>query len=284
VLYKAPPRWAAELDRSVPALLVKVGRYPLHHGGLGVVRSLGRVGIPVYAVTEDHLTPAARSRYLTGHFVWRSGGDTDPGELVERLRTIGRALGRRAVPVATDDEAATLLAEHAGELAEHFLLPPVPPDLPRRLASKQGLFELCRRHAVPTPQTVFPTSRDDLLAHADRLRYPVVAKNIAPWSRLTAPVVAGTTVVRTERELLDRFAGLEDLSGLLLQEYLPAQSAEDWFVHLYCDTTGAGGLTMVGRKSYDWPPGRGITADARSVANPALAELAVNFCREIGYR
>jgi predicted ATP-grasp superfamily ATP-dependent carboligase len=279
-----PRRWATELDRSVPALLVKVGRYPLHHGGLGVVRSLGRVGIPVYAITEDHLTPVARSRYLSGHFVWRRSSDTDPAELVERLRAIGRTLGRRAVAVATDDEAATLLAEHADDLAEHYLLPPVAPDLPGRLASKRGLFELCSRYGVPTPQTVFPTSASDLLAHATQLGYPLVAKNTAPWTRLKAPLVPGTTVIRTEQELLDRFAGLDDLSGLLLQEYVPPESAEDWFVHLYCDTTADNGLTMVGRKAYDWPPGRGITADARSIANAELEALAVNFCREVGYR
>ena len=63
-----------ELDTSVPVLLVKVGSYPLHIGGLGLLRSLGRLGVPVYAVTEDHLTPAAVSRYLTGHVVWRAMG------------------------------------------------------------------------------------------------------------------------------------------------------------------------------------------------------------------
>jgi len=45
-------RQRVELDRSVPALLLKLGNYPLHHGGVGVVRSLGRCGVDVYAVTE----------------------------------------------------------------------------------------------------------------------------------------------------------------------------------------------------------------------------------------
>ncbi|MFM8856879.1 MAG: hypothetical protein ACKOI2_06680 [Actinomycetota bacterium] len=50
------------LDTSVPALIAKVGHYPVHHGGLGAIRSLARWGVPVYAVTEDRWTPAARSR------------------------------------------------------------------------------------------------------------------------------------------------------------------------------------------------------------------------------
>jgi D-aspartate ligase len=49
-----------ELDRTVPALLVKVGRYPEHHGGVGVIRTLGRRGVPVHAMVEDRFTPAAQ--------------------------------------------------------------------------------------------------------------------------------------------------------------------------------------------------------------------------------
>ena len=59
------PRLPA-LDGDVPALVLKVGRYPIHHGGLGAVRSLGRAGVPTYAVIEDPHTPLARSRLLTG--------------------------------------------------------------------------------------------------------------------------------------------------------------------------------------------------------------------------
>jgi D-aspartate ligase len=60
------------LDTTVPALVLKVGTYPLHHGDPGVVRSLGRLGVPVYGVYEERLAPAAVSRYLSGRFVWRS--------------------------------------------------------------------------------------------------------------------------------------------------------------------------------------------------------------------
>jgi D-aspartate ligase len=35
---------------SMPVVVLKVGRYALHHGGLGVIRTLGRVGVPVYGV------------------------------------------------------------------------------------------------------------------------------------------------------------------------------------------------------------------------------------------
>jgi hypothetical protein len=131
---------------------------------------------------------------------------------------------------------------------------------------------------------MFPTSYDELVTAARELTFPVVAKNVAPWTRLTAPVVPSTTFIGSESELLTRFADRTDFSGLLLQEFVPHDSAEDWFVHIYCDADWTGRLSLTGRKAYAWPPGRGVTTDARSVPNPELAELALRFCREVGYR
>ena len=166
-------------DRSVPGLVVKIGHYPLHHGGVGAIRSLGRLGVPVCAVTEDRRTPAALSRYLTGRFVWPTTGLESPERLTEGLLRIGRAIGRPAVLIPTDEEAAVLVAEHADALRERFLLPRLAAGLPRRLASKQGLHELCLAHGVPTPATASPDGPADDPAPALAL----LARCAAPGAR-----------------------------------------------------------------------------------------------------
>ncbi|MFF1909640.1 ATP-grasp domain-containing protein [Kitasatospora sp. NPDC058218] len=294
-------------DRTVPALLVKIGCYPQSHSALGAVRTLGRLGVPVYAMVEDRLTPTALSRYLTGALVGPSTGREPPAELAaalrEAAREVRRRTGRRAVAVATDDEAAVLLAEYAQELAEDLLLPPVPPDLPRRLADKGGLYDICRATDTPTPGACAPTDREELLAAARRFGYPLVLKNLASFTRLQRPVVGHTTVVRTEAELLARcppagpsgrasdgssdgssgdFPGGPPL-GVLAQEYLPAEQAQDWITHLTCGPGGEPLAVFTGAKLRSWPPGAGVTTRARAVANPELAELAERLCRRIGY-
>src|ERR1700690_77343 len=60
------------LDTRFPALILKASRDFIHHGALGVARTLGRLDVPVYAVVEDAYTPLATSRYLTKAFVWKS--------------------------------------------------------------------------------------------------------------------------------------------------------------------------------------------------------------------
>lgn len=271
-------------DRSVPALLVKIGHYPLQHIGLGVARTLGRMGVPVYAITEDRWTPTGLSRYCAGSFVQPSTGLEDPEQLVSRLIDVGRKLGRPALAVPTDEEAAVLLAEYATELSDYFLLPQVPPELPRKLASKGGLYELCRKFGVSAPASAFPETMGEVREFAARSSFPVVAKNLEAWVRRSAPVVDGTTILRTPAELLALAARWGDTPSVILQEYLPLEHAEDWIVHLYCDADSNCAAIFTGVKIRSWPPHAGMTACAYIVANPGLTETAQRFCKEIGFR
>ncbi|TQE37243.1 ATP-grasp domain-containing protein, partial [Streptomyces ipomoeae] len=193
-------------DRGVPGLVVKFGDYPLHHGGVGAIRSLGRLGVPMYAITEDRCTPAAVSRYLRRAFVWPTRGTEEPERLVDGLLRIGeeiaRETGRSAVLIPTDEEAAVLIAEHQGELGGRFLFPRVDAKLPRRLASKQGLHELCVEHGVPSPAAAFPQSYEDVERFAEQARFPVVAKNREAFERRRQPAVNGTTRIGDREGLL----------------------------------------------------------------------------------
>jgi D-aspartate ligase len=269
-------------DTSVPALLLKIGQYPLHSGGVAVVRSLGRLGVPVYAITEDRWTPTAVSRYCAGRFVWRVTGREEPGQLAGLLREVGRRLGRRAVVVPVDDEAAVLVAEHACELDRYFLLPSIEPGLPRALASKQRLFELCQRHDVPVPGSASPATRAELGRFAASAVYPVVVKNAEPWQRRRTPAVAHTTIMHSAAELLAAVPG--DPPGVIVQEYIPREMAQDWIVHLYCDANSDCLCVFTGVKVRSWPPHNGATACAYAMANPELAQLAQRFCKELGFR
>ncbi|MEU0069681.1 ATP-grasp domain-containing protein [Streptomyces sp. NPDC006332] len=269
--------------REVPGLIVKFGDYPLHHGGVGAIRSLGRLGVPMYAITEDRYTPAAASRYLERAFVWPTRGTEDPGRLVEGLLRIGRRIGRPAVLIPTDEEAAVLIAEHQGELADRFLFPRVDPVLPRRLASKQGLHELCVEHGIPSPSAAFPRSYDDVVDFAEKARFPVVAKNREAFVRRERPAVNGTTRITTPAGLLRLARDWGERPGVVLQEYLPREEAEDWIVHAYFDRDSVPLALFTGVKVRSWPPHAGMTARAYVVDNPELADLAARFIKQLGF-
>ncbi|MFJ5271275.1 ATP-grasp domain-containing protein [Streptomyces sp. NPDC088358] len=272
-----------DADRDVPGLIVKFGDYPLHHGGVGAIRSLGRLGIPMYAITEDRYTPAAASRYLRRAFVWPTTGTEEPERLVEGLLRIGRRIGRPTVLVPTDEEAAVLIAEHQEELAERFLFPRVDAKLPRRLASKQGLHELCVEHGIPSPAAAFPQSYEEIERFAASARFPLVAKNREAFVRRSRPAVNGTTRIPTREGLLALARDWGGHPGVILQEYLPREEAEDWIVHAYFDADSTPLAMFTGVKVRSWPPHAGMTANAYVVDNPELADLAARFIKQIGF-
>jgi D-aspartate ligase len=256
----------------------------MHAAGVGVARSLGRVGVPVYAITEDPHTPLARSRYLTDRFVAPTSGLEDPETLVDLLAEVAERLPDPTIVVPTDDEAAVLVAEHRDALDPRLATPAVPCTLPRRLASKRGLYEECVRFGVPSPYTVFCDSPDMLETIAGDMEFPVVAKNTEPWVRVRAPVVHGTTVIESPAELLALREHWSTGASVLVQEYIPMRVGTDWILHAYSGAEPAAEVAFTGVKYRSWPPQRGVTTYGRLTMNEELLEIGTRFFRDVGYR
>ncbi|HEX8868596.1 MAG TPA: carboxylate--amine ligase [Lentzea sp.] len=270
-----------ELDRDTPALVLKLDANVFHHGGLGVIRSLGRLGVPVYAVQEERFTPAGASRYLRGGWVWRPGAEDADRVRLGLLRLADR-IGRRSVLLPTDDAGALFVAEHEAELREAFLFPKLDPGLPRQVADKYALYELCRRLGVPCAATTLASS----LAEAEELLgttgFPVIVKLVRPWhGRAGQP--RSTTLVHTREELSALF---ERAGGtpLMLQECLPGGADADWFFHGYCDARSNCRPAFTGRKRRSYPAHAGLTAFGRAEPNAELAAGVRDLLGRVGYR
>jgi predicted ATP-grasp superfamily ATP-dependent carboligase len=270
------------IDPSTPAVVLKFDPNVMHHGGLGAIRSLGRLGIPVYGVVEGAWTPAARSRYLTERLVWRP--DPDQAErTTEGLRRLAERIGRPAVLIPTDDAGAIFLAEHGEGLRGGFLFPAQPAALPRQLAGKHTLAQLCAELGVPTPRVLVTDDGQKAHAFAAEAGFPVIAKLATPWTG-AGTGLRPTTVLRSADDLTGLWAAAEQAgAGLMLQEFIPAQVGGDWFVHAYCDAAGAGRPLFTGVKIRSYPAHAGLTSFGLAQANEKLsAEMARLFAR-LGY-
>jgi len=272
-------------DTTVPVLVLKLDGYALHHGGLGVVRSLGRLGIPVYGVYRERLVPAAVSNYLSGRFIWR-GDAEDEDRFLDGMATIGERLGRTSVLVPTDDLGAILVSEHASTLGRWFRFPQPPSGLAQLVASKKGLSELCGKLGVPCPQVSYPSSRHDLQEFAARAGFPVVAKAIEPWRLPAGAGLKSTSIIHSRDDLLNLYQRLEGHSAgnLMLQEYIPRDRAQDWFFHGYCDARSSCLVSFTGVKLRSYPPYAGATSLGRCQDNETLRGHAEQLLETIGYR
>jgi D-aspartate ligase len=268
-------------DTSTPAVVLKFDPNVMHHGGLGVIRSLGRIGVPVYGVHEGPWAPAANSRYLAGLCFWRpSPGDVD--RVLAGLLRLAEIIGRPSVLFTTDDAGAIFLAEHGGDLRRWFLFPDPPRDLPRRLAGKYSLHQACAELGVSSPQAALPGSLDAARSFASAVGYPLIAKLTTPW---TAGGLRSTSIVASQYELDEVYQRCgQSGAGMMLQEFIPGDQGHDWFFHGYCDASSVCQPAFTGLKERSYPASAGLTSFGRSAENTKLRDEITALLSRLGYR
>jgi D-aspartate ligase len=269
--------------RATPVVVLKFDPNVMHHGGLGVIRSLGRQGVPVYGVHEGPWAPAASSRYLHGRCFWQPSPD-DADRVRAGLMQLSELIGQPAVLVPTDDAGAIFLAEQGDGLRPRFLFPDPPADLPRRVAGKYSLYELCRELGVPCPQATLPASLDAARGFAAGAGFPLIAKLTTPWAGGRGKL-RSTSIVADSAQLDDAYrACAASGAGLMLQEYIPGGPSSDWFCHGYCDANSICRPAFTGVKERSYPAHAGLTSLGRSTANPRLRDQVTGLLARLGYR
>ena len=252
-----------------------------HHGALGIARSAGRLGIPVHRIGFERWAPARLSRYNSG---WSTVGEhASPEQLLGVLRMFNEDVGR-AILIPVDDAGSVFVDEHASALEADFLLPRQPEGLARALSSKRGMYELCRDHDIPTPLSVFPESEADVLEHADRTEYPIVAKCInAGDAPPDSPRVA---IAENCQELVEAYRLMETphAHNVMLQEYVPGTPETVWMFNGYFDGESECRVGFTGKKIRQSPPYTGATTLGVCLSNETVRETTVRFMKAIGYR
>ncbi len=192
------------IENSTPVVVLRCAR----HGGLGITRTLGRLGVPVFNVDSERWVPAFKSRYCKGSFKW-DVEQSPPRESVGFLQEVARKLGGRPVLIPTTDATATLVADYASELQEHFLFPQRSSELVRSLASKREMYFLAKRFNIPTAETAFPQSRADVRGYTKTASFPIMFKSILTQSG--GPKLAKRMfIVHSADELLTHYDQLEN--------------------------------------------------------------------------
>jgi D-aspartate ligase len=268
-------------DNSTPVVVLVCH----HHVGLGIVRSLGRLGVAVYCIDANRSCPAFFSRYCRGKFLCDLHGSPASASL-RLLLEVGRKIARRSVLIPTSDIATMFVEDHAATLAGHFIFPNRDAGLIHALCSKRDMYFLAKRWNVPAPETSFPRSRIDVLEYLVSARFPILFKPIYPHRALQRPRPWRMALVHTKRELLDHYDALEDPSApnVILQEYIPGADHMTWTFSGYFDEHGKCRLAFTGRKLRNFPPYFGQASFAVCENNEHVEKTALRFMTSIGYK
>jgi len=274
---RAPERRQGSYAGSPPGGALVLGA---DYRGLGVVRSLGRHGVPVWVLKEAGEPLASTSRYARRSLAWPSDGEDRVAFLCDLAESEG--IGGWAL-VPTADETAALVARHHDELGRYFTHTVAPWEVVSQAYDKRLTYELADRVGVPCPRTAYPRTRDD--AAAADVGFPAVLKPTVKesFNRLTA---AKAWRVDGKVELLERYAeacALVDPATLMVQELVPG-GGETQFSYAALCVDGLPLATVTARRTRQYPAdfGRASTY-VETVDCPELAEPSLRLLRELRF-
>jgi predicted ATP-grasp superfamily ATP-dependent carboligase len=246
---------------------------------LGLVRSLGRVGIPVVACDHDPSALGLRSRYARPHVT--ADPLTDPDRFVDDLVALGRTLPARGVLYATHDEALSAMGPREELLAPWFHRPWSPWRALASVLDKRRQHMAAREIGFPVPASVEPDDEGDVVAAARELRFPVVVKpRNAPEFRRRFRVQL--LEARTPEELRSAWERAAPYTPLV-SEAIPGGDERLWTLGSYRDASGRPLASFTGRKLRQWPPRYGTARAAEAAWDPDLAARGHRLLDALGY-
>ena len=250
--------------------------------GLGIVRSLGRRGVPV-CVIDDEYSIARFSRYAKS-FV-SLANLRDERHVVDSLLEIGKRRGLDGwVLYPTREELVAALSHNRAELSKVFRVPTPDWESVKWAWDKRNTYRLAQELDIPIPVTHYPENVDQL-AQLDRLTPPFAIKP-AIKEHFFYATKAKAWRANSHSELRTLFEKASELAGdgeIMVQELIPGGGSQQFS---YCAffRNGAAVGKMVVRRTRQHPLqfGRASTY-VETVDIPLLEELSERFLRAIDY-
>jgi D-aspartate ligase len=238
---------------------------------LGVVRSLGRKGIPVWVLVDDHIL-AAVSRYVRRRIRVPGGGPLSRLQFLLQLAADEGLDGWTLVP--TTDADTELLARHHARLSKHFLVSVPKWDALRLAHDKRMAYAVAESCGVGHPWTLVTSDEKDLEDAAGH--FPVIVKP-AYRSEMNALTAAKAWPADDARALLAAYreaCRLMPATDLLIQEYIPGDGKTQ-LSHASLAIDGQAVASVCARRIRQWPVriGRASTF-VETITDPELEAAA----------
>lgn len=251
-------------------------------GGLAVIRSLGRRGIDVIALSHNPADFAHTSKYVTEYA--ECPHPSDEGAFIDFLLDRADRWGG-ALILETGDYHAVALAKHKPELVAHYRLVTPDWDMLRRFIEKQHTYALADECGVPHPRTLTPTSRADLDATRDNGLFPCILKPIRSHEFVRLFKTKSFTI-RDFDMLVEKFALCQEADQpVMIQEIIPGSDANLERVQTYVNSDGNFSALFFNNKVRQNPPQFGVMRVGVSTPrNPDVEELTCRLLTHMGYR
>jgi D-aspartate ligase len=267
-----------EFDQTVGAIVIG-GDYQ----GLGIVRSLGRKGIPV-CVVDDELSISRYSRYCT-KFV-KFGNLRDGRVAADSLLELGKKLHLDGwILYPTREELVAALSRHRSELSQVFRVPTPDWESVKWAWDKRNTYRLARELDIPTPTTHYDLENVDELDQLDSLTPPFAIKP-AIKEHFFYSTKAKAWLANSHAELKTLFQKAVQhtpCAEIMVQELIPGGGSQQFsYCAFFRDGEAVGKMVVRRRRQHPLQFGRASTY-VETLDIPILEEFSERFLRAIDY-
>jgi D-aspartate ligase len=250
--------------------------------GLGIVRSLGRRGVPV-CVVDDERSISRYSRYSKRFVSLPDLRDQD--KAVDSLIDIGKRLGLEGwVLYPTREELVAAISHRRLELGEVFRVPTPDWESVKWAWDKRNTYRLAKELNIPTPFTHYPENIDQL-AELDNLTPPFAIKP-AIKEHFFYATKAKAWRANSHAELRTLYQKASELAGdgeIMVQELIPGGGSQQFsYCAFFRKGEAVGKMVARRRRQHPLEFGRASTY-VETVDVPILEEFSERFLRAIDY-
>lgn len=250
-----------------------------HINGLGVIRSLGKAGLPVIAVDRQNMM-GQYSRYCTQRLVWGERGQED---FIAKMVGLGTRLRRKAVLFITDDLYFRYCSAAAAVLQEYFFLP-FNRQWGEASIDKAFQYKICQDNHISCPLTFTVSDHNQLnglLRQRDTLPYPLIIKPGDQSQALSSSILGRLLQVDGPEELLGLAYRLEGPLNLIVSEVIPGEPDSLWAYNAYCNRPGEVMAGWTAQKLSQRPYRHGSFTIMRAACQPEVAQLGKTVLRAL---
>jgi predicted ATP-grasp superfamily ATP-dependent carboligase len=248
--------------------------------GLGIIRALGRMGVPVATVQYDRRDMGQRSRFVSERLQAPHPAREEPAFIEHLLHLAGRYAGALLIPAS--DAALAAVSRHKSRLEEHYLVAGADWATARLFIQKKHTYELAASVGVAVPQTLIPQSLSEVETYAASVAYPVLVK---PSQSHLFTAHFGTKMLRVEdsSQLTAAYQAAREADlEVILQEIIPGPDSNGLNYNAYF-WDGEPLAEFTARKLRGAPPGFGSPRVARSERIPELLGPGRAVLQAMGY-
>jgi D-aspartate ligase len=248
--------------------------------GLGVLRDLGRLGVPMIAMDSEPKAIGLASRYAVPLMCHDPRYDEEA--LIEDLERVGAVLPQRAVLFPGFDDHVWAISRHAERLERYYIVPLARWEVMRRLADKELQMQAAWKAAVDTPKTFFVHGPDDLDKAAAEVPFPALFKPLR-HQEMRRRFGVKVVLAPTPHDVAAAYEKASVCGPLMFQEVIPGDDHDFYTFGAYQNADSRPLGVFVSRKVRQHPRSWGESRIAESYWVDEVADVSMRLLNELSF-